>query len=160
MEQYIKKSAIMAEIRKYIKSAEAFLKYHHNRNDKSVYAFEQEKLVMCDLLYFLDTLEEKEIDLDDKIYDYINAHYSEGCDGGMISDAHNDIGGVMHSDLTSLAEHFFELGMRASNPITAEDRGIVEEIILSLKQVENDYYLDQTKEIEWVRNKVKEEEEV
>jgi hypothetical protein len=62
MEQYIKKSAIMAEIRKYIKSAEAFLKYHHNRNDKSVYASEQEKLVMCELLSFLDTLEVKESD--------------------------------------------------------------------------------------------------
>ena len=61
MEQYIKKSAIMAEIRKYIKSAEAFLKYHHNRNDKSVYAFEQEKLAMCELLSFLDTLEVKEL---------------------------------------------------------------------------------------------------
>ena len=60
MEQYVKKSAIAAEIRKYIKSAEAFLKYHHNRNDKSVYAFEQEKLVMCDLLSFIDTLEVKE----------------------------------------------------------------------------------------------------
>jgi hypothetical protein len=64
MEQYISKSAIMAEIRKYIKSAEAFLKYHHNRNDKSVYAFEQEKLVMCELLSFLNSLEAKEIGVD------------------------------------------------------------------------------------------------
>ncbi len=114
MEQYIKKSAIVAEIRKYIKSAEAFLKCHHNRNDKSVYAFEQEKLVMCDLLSFLDTLDVKEVNLDDKIYDYINAHYSEGCDGGMISDAHNDIGGVTYSDLTTIAEHFYELGLKAA----------------------------------------------
>jgi hypothetical protein len=66
MEQYIKKSAVVSEIRKYIKSAEAFLKYHHNRNDKSVYAFEQEKLVMCDLLYFIDTLEVKEVDINNE----------------------------------------------------------------------------------------------
>lgn len=160
MEKYISKSVVNAEIKRLLKSAEAYLKYHHDINNKSVYAFRQQQLVMCELLYFLDTLEVKEVNLDDKIYDYINAHYSEGCDGGMISDAHNDIGGVMYSDLTSLAEHFFKLGMRVNNPITAEDRGIVEEIILSLKQVENDYYIDQTKEIEWVRNKVKEEEDI
>ena len=61
----------------------------------------------------LDTLEVKEVDLDDKIHDYINTHYSEGCDGGMISDAHNDIGGVTYSDLTAIAKHFFELGLKA-----------------------------------------------
>jgi len=63
MEQYIPKSAVLAEIRKYKNNAEAYLKYHHNRNDKSVYSFEQEKLVMCELLSFLDTLETKEVDL-------------------------------------------------------------------------------------------------
>jgi hypothetical protein len=140
MEQYIKKSAVMAEIRRYIKSAEAFLKYHHNRNDKSVYASEQEKLVMCELLSFLDTLETKEIDLEKELRDFV-------------------VGDIDDYDM-GLAKHFYELGMRANNPITAADRGIAEEIIISLKQVENDYYLDQTKEIEWVRNKVKEEEEV
>ena len=75
MEQYISKSAVKAEIRKYIKSAEAFLKYHHNRNDKSVYAFEQEKLVMCDLLYFIDNLEVKEIDLEDSIKESLVQKY-------------------------------------------------------------------------------------
>lgn len=146
MEQYIDKSAIVAEIRKYIKSAEAFLKYHHNRNDKSVYAFEQEKLVMCDLLYFIDTLEVKEIDLEKEYKNFVE-------DDPVYSKLVNSIVGK------AIAKHFFELGMRANNPITAADRGIAEEIIISLKQVENDYYLDQTKEIEWVRNKVKEEEE-
>ena len=58
-------------------------------------------------------LEVKEVDLDAKIHDYINAHYSEGCDSGMISDAHNDIGGVTYSDLTAIAKHFFELGLKA-----------------------------------------------
>lgn len=146
MEQYIKKSAIMAEIRKYIKSAEAFLKYHHNRNDKSVYASEQEKLVMCDLLYFLDTLDVKEVDLEKEYKNFVE-------DDPVYSKLVNYIVGK------AIAKHFFKLGMRVNNPITAADRGIAEEIIISLKQVENDYYLDQTKEIEWVRNKVKEEEE-
>jgi hypothetical protein len=60
MEQYISKSAVLAKIRKYINNAEAYLKYHHNRNDKSVYAFEQEKLAMCEMLSSLDTLEVQE----------------------------------------------------------------------------------------------------
>ena len=87
MEQYIKKSAIAAEIRKYIKSAEAFLKYHHNRNDKSVYAFEQEKLVMCDLLSFLDTLEVKEVDLDAM---GVLAEHLIACDAHLVTPKYTD----------------------------------------------------------------------
>ena len=63
MEQYIKKSAIVAEIRKYIKSAEAFLKYHHNKKDRLCYSIEHQRLTMCELLSFLDTLKVQEIDL-------------------------------------------------------------------------------------------------
>ena len=54
-----------------------------------------------------------------------------------------------------LAKHFFELGLSASNPITAADRGTAEEIIINLKRVEKDYRIDLTMEIEWLRNKVK-----
>jgi hypothetical protein len=55
----------------------------------------------------------------------------------------------------AIAKHFFELGMRASNPITAADRGTAEEIIINLKRVEKDYRINLTREIEWLRNKVK-----
>ena len=98
MEHYIKKSAIMAEIRKYIKSAEAFLKYHHNRNDKSVYSFEQEKLVMCDLLYFIDNLEVKEIDLEKEVDKWYN------------SEASKEFENVLYKDIEKCAKYFFELG--------------------------------------------------
>ena len=64
MEQYIKKSAIVAEIRKYIKSAEAFLKYHHNKKDRLCYSIEHQRLTMCELLSFLDTLEAKDVDFE------------------------------------------------------------------------------------------------
>ena len=37
----------------------------------------------------------------------------------------------------------------------ASDRGMAEEIIINLKRVEQDYRIDLTKEIEWLRNKVK-----
>lgn len=38
---------------------------------------------------------------------------------------------------------------------TASDRGMAEEIIVNLKQVENDYRIDLTKQMEWLRNIVK-----
>ena len=38
---------------------------------------------------------------------------------------------------------------------TAADRGMVEEIIINLKRVEQDYHIDLTKEIKWLRSKVK-----
>lgn len=57
------------------------------------------------------------------------------------------------------AKHFFELGMRVNNPITATDRGTAEEIIINLKRVESDYRIDLTKEITWVRNKVQKGEQ-
>jgi hypothetical protein len=102
---------------------------------------------MCELLSFLDTLDVKEVDLKKEYKDFVE-------EDPVYNKLVNGIVGK------AIAKHFYELGMRANNPITAEDRGIAEEIIISLKQVENDYYLDQTKEIEWVRNKVKEGEEV
>ena len=55
--------------------------------------------------------------------------------------------------LHNCAKYFFELGMMASNPITATDRGMVEEIIINLKRVEQDYCIDLTKEMEWLRSK-------
>ena len=39
--------------------------------------------------------------------------------------------------------------------ITASDRGMAEEIIINLKRIENDYNIDLTKCMEWLRNKVK-----
>ena len=60
----------------------------------------------------------------------------------------------------SFAKHFFELGMCVNNPITAADRGMAEEIIINLKRVEQDYRIDLTREMEWLRNKVKKGEKV
>jgi hypothetical protein len=156
MVQYIDKTALVAKIRGYINNAEVYLKYHHNRNDKSVYAFEQEKLVMCELLSSLDTLEVKEIDLEKEAELIAN--------GIMISVQANKYNTVVyntkrndfnHSHLMLAARKGIELGLSASNPITATDRGTAEEIIINLKRVEKDYRIDLTREIEWLRNKVK-----
>lgn len=40
----------------------------------------------------------------------------------------------------------------------ASDRGIAEEIVINLKRIEQDYRIDLTKEIEWLRNIVKKRE--
>ena len=153
MEQYIKKSAVLAEIRKYKNNAEAYLKYHHNRNDKSVYAFEQEKLAMCELLSSLNNLEVKEVDLDFQTF----AKEMDSIFALPFSETKNTEEEPLNWEY-AIAKHFFELGLSASNPITAIDRGTAEEIIINLKRVEKDYRIDLTREIEWLRNKVKEGE--
>ena len=101
MEKYIKKSAIMAEIRKYIKSAEAFLKYHHNKKDRLCYSIEHQRLTMCELLSFLDTLEVKDVDLEKEIDKWI-------CDTAI---THED---CSVTDIISTAKHFFELGLKTA----------------------------------------------
>lgn len=47
------------------------------------------------------------------------------------------------------------LEVKEVQEITAYDRGMAEEIIINLKRVEKDYRIDLTKEMEWLRNKVK-----
>jgi len=70
-------------------------------------------LVLKHIISLIDTIEVKDVDLGDIIDTYINNHYSEGCDKGMISDANRDIGGVTYFDLMDIAKHFFELGIKA-----------------------------------------------
>lgn len=91
---------------------------------------------------FLDTLEVKEVDLDKEIDRYYNI------------EAPKEFEDVLYEDIEKFAKHFFELGMRVNNPITAADRGTAEEIIINLKRIEKDYRIDLTREIEWLRNKV------
>ena len=90
-------------------------------------------------LSIINTLEVKEVDLKEEV-----ERFAKEC--GYKSAATIDF---------QFAKHFFELGMRVNNPITAADRGTAEEIIINLKRVEQDYRINLTKEIEWVRNKVK-----
>ncbi len=96
MTHYIDKSALVAEIKRRIKE-------HHSG------------YLVClkDILSFIDTLEVKEVDLEKEIDFYINDNYSEGSDGGMISDSHRNIGGVKYNDLAEIARYFFELGLKA-----------------------------------------------
>ena len=61
MKQYIDKSAVVAKIRRMIKNAELYIEHHSDNNDRLRYSFEHQRLAMCELLSFLDTLEVKEV---------------------------------------------------------------------------------------------------
>ena len=122
MEEYIPKSAVVAEIEKFIERAKAERVLH----PKTILAAKNYLLIedYNKLLSIIDTLEVKEVDLETKIKDYIDSHFTEDCGGGMLSDWYKVFGGVHYKDLVEIAKHFFELGLSASNPITAADRCI------------------------------------
>lgn len=132
MEQYINKSALIAEIEKCynecLKRAKiSDLDYWNAKAD----AYRNVLVILS------DTTEVKEVDLDKEIKRFT-----------MSKELYET-----KSVIRTVAKHFFELGMRVNNPITAADRGMVEEIIINLKRVEQDYNIDLTREIEWLRSK-------
>ena len=135
MTQYIPKAAVVAEIER----------RKHKLLDNIMFERDKEWVVrtahqLNRIILFLDDLEVKEVDLKKEYRDYIN------CDNG-------------HT-MFEIAVHFFELGIRFNNPITAADRGMAEEIIINLKRVEQDYRINLTNEMEWLRNQVKKGEEI
>ena len=105
------------------------------------------KVCYKQLLEHLDSLDAKEVDLEKEI----ETHLKDCLD---VKFPTTDIE-LIKKDVAYTAKKFFELGMSLNNPITATDRGTVEEIIVNLKRVEQDYHIDLTREMEWVRNKVK-----
>lgn len=60
------------------------------------------------LFCFLDTLEVKEVDLDNEIIDYINKHYHIRFDETL--ERGND--SLTTIDFEEIAKHFFELGIK------------------------------------------------
>ena len=143
MAQYIDKSAFVAEIEK-LKDR------HKNHNTVVGMAY---NMAYNDILSSINTLEVKEVDLDGERRKYLTEHFNVYEDGILLSKRSNLP--LETYDAIKIAKHFFELGLSVNNPVTAADRGTAEEIIINLKRVEQDYHIDLTKEIEWVRNKVK-----
>ena len=96
----------------------------------------------------------KEVDLEKEVIDWWNTHYPNK---DYKDYAFKRYTGhyLENSTVINIAKHFLELGLQVTSPITAADRGMAEEIIINLKRVENDYRIDLTREIEWLRNKVK-----
>jgi len=128
MAKYIPLDALIVEIKRLEKK---------NNESKNVYDFGTEHALKS-ILSFINTLKMKEVDFESEWKKYFE-----------------HIEGIATVIIKRFAKHFFEVGMRVSNPITAADRGTAEEIIINLKRVEKDYRIDLTREIEWLRNKVK-----
>ena len=141
MAKYIPLDALVAEIERRInENKKDIQRATHKHLEEYFEGYEDALVLFKDK--FLDTLEVKEVDLEKKIREYINETDFASYD-------------LEYDDIIMTAKHFFELGLLANNPITATDRGTAEEIIINLKRVEKDYRIDLTREIEWLRNKVK-----
>jgi len=96
MKQYIDKDDLVAEIerRKRTISTNSFLsEYEAGCNDGRENAYD-------DILSFLNTLEVKEVDLEEEMRNYIINHYRIGSD-------------TLEFDLNEVIKHFFELGLKA-----------------------------------------------
>ena len=119
MAHLIDKDALVAEIER---SKSSFLEseeYNKNEKMQNTQCLYHRLAGFCDdLLSFLNTLEMKEVDLEKSLDDYINSHFSEGCDNCMISDTNKSLGGVTYGDLSDIAKYFFNLGLKSQNQIT------------------------------------------
>ena len=130
----IDKEAVLAEIEELSSAIKIQLDY--KKGDSFWIA---QKLLLERLEGKINYLQVKEVDLEKELEDFLEKN--------------SDSNGFFNP--LDVAKHFFELGMCVNNPITAADRGTAEEIIVNLKRVEQDYRINLTKEIEWVRNQVK-----
>ena len=140
MAHLIDKDALVAKIEK-----RRDKHFNSGGSPSSEYCYEDDEI-----LSIIDTLEVKEVDLEKDIQNVIHNHFfdlNSIAIAGTSSYATED-------DMIYIAKHFFELGLKASNPITSADRGTAEEIIINLKKIESDYNVCLTKEIEWVRKQV------
>ena len=100
MAQYIDKDALVAEIER-LKTI-----YKDDENIRHVAKYN----ILVDFLYFINTLEVKEVDLEKEIKEQTDKYYSqcekklqEMCDDNDIS----------FLTLDNFARHFFELGLKA-----------------------------------------------
>ena len=107
MEQYIPKSAVVAEIRKRFDEYTSSILKHY---DACKEAKAQE---LGKLLTILDTLEVKEVDLEKEINNYISNNFfgseTVGFYANRTKEEPND------RDIVLVAKHFFELGLSVSN---------------------------------------------
>lgn len=95
MEQYIPKSAVVAEI---VRRRKEIPK---NETDKALRAvYGNEAFVLTELLSFLDTLEVKEVDLQKEAERFVQTKEFYEC---------------TESPVIVIAKHFFELGMAVNN---------------------------------------------
>lgn len=144
----IDKDALVAEIEKLVdkgKYHEEFDCAYRDGNNGALYALKDK----------LDTLEVKEVDLDFQRF----AKEMDAVFALPSSETNNTEEEPLNWEY-AIAKHFFELGLSVNNPITASDRGIVDEIIFALNALGKEKMISYDKEIEWLRNKAQKGEEV
>ena len=95
MEQYISKDALVREIEERIKKY-ATINVGNSSELDALYGAKCKALT--EILHFLNTLKEKEVDLEKEITSYIQD---------------NTYNGYLRTDIHDAAEHFFELGLKA-----------------------------------------------
>ena len=100
--ELIDKSTVVAEIEKLEK-----MYCYDNKTNSGLVAIS----IFKSINNVIDTLEMKEVDLETNIQDYIDSHFTERCDGSMISDWYKVLSGIHYNDLKEIAKHFFELGL-------------------------------------------------
>lgn len=96
MAQYINKSALVAEIKRRQKIH--FNDYHINGNNSP--ADYGACNALTQILAFIDTLEVKEVDINNEISQFIDTNFEKATIGHKLS-------------LRRVARHFFELGLKA-----------------------------------------------
>lgn len=146
----IPKDAVLAEIDKVMAEEMKFYETACKEGDEEVSSSPMVYTRLQMLRSSINSLEGKEVDLQEEVkrkWDSFSLYYDEsrGCDVAVWP----------FWVYKQVCKYFFKLGVRVNNPITAADRGTAEEIIINLKRVEQDYRINLTKEMEWLRNKVK-----
>ena len=106
MKQYIDKSALVTEIEKRIKELQDLFK----EGEKKLDSFQKTAVHLCIdeckvVLNILDTLEVKEVNLDEEFNKY--------CDNLHLIDLENE----PYAELFECAKHFFELGLKVQTNI-------------------------------------------
>ena len=101
MTQYINKAAVVAEIERELDSIELV-----QMGNDDVSCCEKGREDVCkNVLSFLDTLEVKEVDLEEEIDAIWNPRFSIGWDEKSLLS-------MNHEGFTNIARHFFELGLK------------------------------------------------
>lgn len=99
MKHYIDKDALVAEIERLVSNGKVKCQQTQKNNDQLSYIAWSEHIATCGkILSIIDTLEVKEVDLEKEFYNYIE-HYRN-----------RETGYTMFG----IAEHFFELGIKAA----------------------------------------------
>lgn len=124
MEQYIKKTAVVAEIEKKKKYAQTLGDNAINSSMQQFYDGMKQGCV--DILSSIDTLDVKEVDLEKEYRNFIKS------DNGR--------------SMLETAKHFFELGLNASNPIAEENLESFVRQVIDLEVEAGEYYNNIIKE--------------